>query len=487
MIDAMAALNQESGIHGAWAVYNQPGAGTAPGRLVLKQVLRVERDLTMWATFLAGVGSDADSVALARERQIEKLKSKISYLESKYIDQENEIREKDKKLSLLEKSSQHKSTQVASLESEIALLKNRSRDDDETVHQANVKNHFLEKQIDKLQIELKTQVREREALESKVSKAEKTARELSQKLDHVSKIKDKQRLKLEQLDRDLKIAQNEILKVQARANLKAEELEKVLGAWIPQWVTSYVNQLQIAEKLTHLRDLIGPHMELASNAAYSKTSDLYGICADAITPHFFKFIKTIRPYLEVAYIMQTLQPYLQHMQVAYSKTTDVYCICMDAIEPHIVKVRKTMQPNLEIVKKHFGSYIAREKTASEPHATKVRLIYKHKKKSYLASMFMKIIDVVAMYHKQVQAITYGAFRKYGLLRPLATENKTWLFASSLLCAPLIALFGVLSSIFCKRRQSRRHRGASYKDRREKERKVWKPEDFLVTSEKSRWK
>ncbi|KAJ4792091.1 DNA repair ATPase-like protein [Rhynchospora pubera] len=447
--------------------------------------------VTLTLLLLLLVGSDADSVALAREQ-------------SKYIDQENEIREKDKKLSLLEKSSQHKSTQVASLESEIALLKNRSRDDDETVHKANVKNHFLEKQIDKLQIELKTQVREREALESKVSKAEKTARELSQKLDHVSKIKDKQRLKLEQLDSDLKIAQNEILKVQARANLKAEELEKVLGAWIPQWVTSYVNQLQIAEKLTHLRDLIGPHMELASNAAYSKTSDLYGICADAITPHFFKFIKTIRPYLEVAYskssdlygtcmdailphftkVMQTLQPYLQ---VAYSKTTDVYCICMDAIEPHIVKVRKTMQPHLEIVKKHFGSYIAREKTASEPHATKVRLIYKHQKKSYLASMFMKIIDVVAMYHKQVQAITYGAFRKYGLLRPLATENITWLFASSLLCAPLIALFGVLSSIFCKRRQSRRHRGASYKDRREKERKVWKPEDFLVTSEKSRWK
>ncbi|KAJ3698480.1 hypothetical protein LUZ61_002185 [Rhynchospora tenuis] len=469
-------------------------------------------------------GTDADSVT--RERQIKKLKLKMSYLESKLFDQEKEIREKEKKLALLEKSFQIKSTQVASLETEIELLQHRSiGEDHEMVHKANVHNHFFEKQIDKIQIELKKLVGEREALESKVSKAEKTAQELSQKLEHVTKIKDRQRLKLEKLDRDLKNTQNEMVKVQARANLKAQEIEKVHGAWIPHWVMSHVNRLQeilstnwdklvrsalegpigrIVEKLTQLRELIGPHMEFASNAAYSKTSDVYGICADAITPRFFKIRQTIRPYLQAAYskssdlygtsidailphftkVMQTLQPYLQ---AAYSKTSDVYCICMDAIEPHIVKVRKTMQPYLEKVKKPSGSYIAREKTASEPHATKVHLLYKHHEKRYLVSMLMKIIDVVAKYHKQVQAITYGAFREYELLRPLATENITWLFAASLLCAPLIALFGVVSSIFCKRRKSRRHSGTGYKHTREKERKVWKPEDFVVTSEKSRWK
>jgi CII-binding regulator of phage lambda lysogenization HflD len=43
-------------------------------------------------------------------------------LESKCIEQEKEIKEKDERLSLLEKSIEHKSTQVTSLESEIEWL-----------------------------------------------------------------------------------------------------------------------------------------------------------------------------------------------------------------------------------------------------------------------------------------------------------------------------------------------------------------------------
>jgi hypothetical protein len=100
-------------------------------------------------------GIRCDTKSFPPEREIEQLKSKVSslgqyrivrfflpimkinssflstfkfvlqssFVESKCIEQEEEIKGKNERLSLLEKSIEHKNTQVASLESEIERLK----------------------------------------------------------------------------------------------------------------------------------------------------------------------------------------------------------------------------------------------------------------------------------------------------------------------------------------------------------------------------
>lgn len=131
------------------------------------------------------IAPDVDQSSLKIE--LDRLKSKISFLESSIDEKIHELKSKDESTKQMEKLIQEKSDRIASLHGEIESLQTKgSSNSEEQVVKAHARAGELEKQVVKLKEEIGAQSKKKEALETRANIAEKKIQELTLKLESVS-------------------------------------------------------------------------------------------------------------------------------------------------------------------------------------------------------------------------------------------------------------------------------------------------------------
>ncbi|KAB8096838.1 hypothetical protein EE612_025422 [Oryza sativa] len=248
-------------------------------------------------------------------QELQMLRAKVASLELRSLGLEDEISGRKEETLQLENVVREKSAQIAALVSELEVLQVPNVADDESVLKANAHNEMLEKQVLRLGSDLEDQVKKGESLEARASEAEKSLLELTQKLDHAEKINMEQKKKIEELNHSLRQVQDKLFEVEREAKLKAEELMKVHGMWLPHWVMA---------RFVYCQDLASDKWQLHGkpvlDALAQKESKKF------TTPYITKVVAASEPRL--SRVCAVLEPYTRPVISAWRK------LVMSASVPH---------------------------------------------------------------------------------------------------------------------------------------------------------
>ncbi|THG09673.1 hypothetical protein TEA_014617 [Camellia sinensis var. sinensis] len=417
--------------------------------------------------------------------ELDQLNSKVSLLESSIDDKIHELKRKDKSIKQMGNIIQEKSATIASLQSEIQALQG-SLDAKEQVGRAHARVGELENQVEKLRKEIETQNKKRDALETQVKVSEQKVLELNSKLESVSmmhvlvslqvdfmgtvnsaatlqlhRINDEQKSRIRKTERALQVAEEEMMKAKLEANTVSKELIEVREAWIPHWLATHLLHCQ-SFIVTHWREHGSPAFDATFQKALQKKAEV----EKWAEPHI-ETVKTIWiPIMKDQWLRFATQFGL-HVKSLTAKTIEVYHASKNSIVPHVAKVQEMVDPHFQEVKKFTKPYIDQVTTMTKPHVDKAHLLMKPYTKKVIRT-YRKCIRAATKYHRQVQATIHEKLKSHDLTKPLATDELVSLMAFALMAAPLIFLFNVASSIFCKKPKKRtRNSHTSHTRRRAK--------------------
>ncbi|CAL5030163.1 unnamed protein product [Urochloa decumbens] len=349
---------------------------------------------------------DVASVAPSpeQEQEIQMLRSKVASLE-------DEISRRKEETSQLESVVRERTAQMTALVGELELLQKVNVADDESVVKANTNVDMLEKQIERLGSDLEDQIRKGESLEARATQAEKKWHEFSLKLEHAENINVEQRKKIQDLDDRLQNAQDKLSELEKEANLKADELAKVHGMWLPYWLAVRVVRCQkwvpIAKK------------------------------------HFNSLRNTTTVYTSAV----------------SKRSTAVYIICRDAIQPCTVKAREFARHYWQECKTTSQPYVSRIAAASEPHLSRASVALEPYMKP-VTSGWRSLVSLASEYHHQVQNGVKGFLEDNRLLTPLPADKLAWLTASTLLTLPVLSIYKIVSATMRNKKRARKGRSSS---------------------------
>ncbi|GMP36675.1 hypothetical protein CsSME_00008727 [Camellia sinensis var. sinensis] len=392
--------------------------------------------------------------------ELDQLNSKVSLLESSIDDKIHELKRKDKSIKQMGNIIQEKSATIASLQSEIQALQG-SLDAKEQVGRAHARVGELENQVEKLRKEIETQNKKRDALETQVKVSEQKVLELNSKLESLHRINDEQKSRIRKTERALQVAEEEMMKAKLEANTVSKELIEVREAWIPHWLATHLLHCQ-SFIVTHWREHGSPAFDATFQKALQKKAEV----EKWAEPHI-ETVKTIWiPIMKDQWLRFATQFGL-HVKSLTAKTIEVYHASKNSIVPHVAKVQEMVDPHFQEVKKFTKPYIDQVTTMTKPHVDKAHLLMKPYTKKVIRT-YRKCIRAATKYHRQVQATIHEKLKSHDLTKPLATDELVSLMAFALMAAPLIFLFNVASSIFCKKPKKRtRNSHTSHTRRRAK--------------------
>lgn len=357
----------------------------------------------------------------------------------------------------MENIIQEKSATIASLQSDIQALQG-SLDAKEQVGRAHARVGELENQVEKLRKEIETQNKKRDALETQVKVSEQKVLELNSKLESLHRINDEQKSRIRKTERALQVAEEEMMKAKLEANTVSKELIEVREAWIPHWLATHLLHCQ-SFIVTHWREHGSPAFDVTFQKALQKKAEV----EKWSEPHI-ETVKTIWiPIMKDQWLRFATQFGL-HVKSLTAKTIEVYHASKNTIEPHVAKVQEMVDPHFQEVKKVTKPYIDQVTTLTKPHVDKAHLLMKPYTKKVIRT-YRKCIRAATKYHRQVQATIHEKLKSHDLTKPLATDELVSLMAFALMAAPLIFLFNVVSSIFCKKPKKRTHNSHTSHTRR----------------------
>ncbi|KAK9269797.1 hypothetical protein L1049_001575 [Liquidambar formosana] len=380
--------------------------------------------------------------------ELDRLKSKISFLESSTHERTRELESKDESINRMEKIIQEKSDSIASLQSEIESLQQKiSSDAKEQVGKAHERAGELEKQVKALRKEIETQDMKKDALEARASVAEKRIKELNFKLENLQKINDEQKARIRKTERALQVAEEEMMKANLKATSISNELKEVHGAWLPHWFGVHLGHYQ-SYMLTQWNERGRPALDVTIRKVLEQKA-LFEKWAE---PH----IETVKtkwiPVMQEWWL--TFVTYLEpHMQTLTAKTVEVYHASKSSVAPHFVKLQKMADPYFQEAKKFTNPYIGQITTVTRPYFDKASVALKPYTKNTVRA-YKRFIKSVAAYHRQVQGIVLEILKSHAFTEPFASKELVWFAASALLALPAIFLFKLCSAIFCKKAKQR---------------------------------
>ncbi|XP_068643210.1 uncharacterized protein [Aristolochia californica] len=389
-----------------------------------------------------GVVSERGDPSLKIE--LEQLKSKISVLEFSFEEKIRELKNKDERISQMEKIIQEKKDNVAALVREIESLKEKgSLVAEEQVGRAHARAGELEKQVETLKKDIEMQSKIKGAWEARASEAETKMQELTAKLESLQKINNEQKNRIRKAERALQLAEEEILKAKLEAASKKNELTEVHGAWLPPWLAAHLIQSQ-----SFAAQYWNEYGKPVADAAIQKASDKSAQAKKWAEPHLETLKTKLIPVLREQWIVvsTTVSPYVQS---ATSKTIELYETSKVTLTPHVVKVKETATPYLEEAKRISKPYVNQVATFVKPHVDRVRVISKPYT-DVAVHVSGKFLKSATMYHDKVQASVQEKLKNYELTRPLATKELVWFMASALLAIAIFVPYKILTAAFCKK-------------------------------------
>uniref|UniRef100_A0A0E0KUW9 Uncharacterized protein n=1 Tax=Oryza punctata TaxID=4537 RepID=A0A0E0KUW9_ORYPU len=357
-------------------------------------------------------------------QELQMLRAKVASLEDEIIGRKEETLQ-------LENIVREKSAQIAALISELEVLQVPNVADDESVLKANAHNEMLEKQIVRLGSDLEDQIKKGESLEARASEAEKSLLELTRKLDHAEKINMEQKQKIEELNHSLQQVQDKLSEVEREAKLKAEELTKVHGMWLPHWAVGLASdkwQLhgkpvldaltqKVSENLAHAQRLVEPHMQttqtklvLAAKAHLNSLKNSGDVYASAIA----------------------------------TRSTKAYRVCRDTIEPSMAKAQEFADHYWQESKKFTTPYITKIVAASEPHLSRAGAVLEPYTRPVI-SAWRKLVMSASVPHRQVQKGIKHFVNDNGLLKSDSANRLAWFTASALVALPMFYTYKMISA------------------------------------------
>ncbi|XP_059662976.1 uncharacterized protein LOC132308778 [Cornus florida] len=409
------------------------------------------------------VGSDGSDSSSSLKIELDQLKSKIHSLESWVDEKAQELKSKDETIAEKEKIIQEKSISIASLQKEISSFQEKGKlDVDSRVEKAYARAAELEKQVDILKKEIETKDKEKDALEVKRNESKEKGHKLNLKLENLQKIIDEQKAKIQKTERALAVAEEEMLKAKIEATSKTKDLVEVHGAWLPPWLAVHSGRCQSFVE-THWKEYGKPTVDALMQKALEKKAQAGKWAA----PHMETIKTQLIPAVKEQWLVMTtyVEP---HVKSLTTKTVEVYEASRSTITPHIIKTQEVFDPYFQEVKKFSQPYIDQVATVAKPHVDKAHDALKPYKTKVVHAC-RKFLESASMYHHQVQGTVQETLKKHEMTRPLATKELVWFAASALLALPIMILFRICSSIFCKKAKKPIRNGNSNHARRKAKR------------------
>lgn len=414
---------------------------------------------------IEGGAAEADASGSALRLELDRLRSKISTLESSIEDRIREIKIKEDRIAHLNAVViQEKLSSIASLESEIESLQEKGAVDAKTLSgKANARVGELEKQIVKIKSEIEAQSKMRNALDSRASEAEKQLQELDLRLGSLQKTNEEQKLRIRKTQRALELAEEELMKAQLEATSKFKELNEVHGAWLPPWLATHISRFQDLTVI-HWNEHAKPALVLIMHKASEKMEAVQKWAEPHVDSAKTKWIPAAKEQL--LGFKSNAEPYLQKI---HTKSFEVYDASKDFFAPHIVKIQEVIYPYFQEARDFSKPYIDKAVIVTKPHIEKLRLVLKPYTK-HVARTYRKSLRMAQTYHRQVQDNIHEKLKKHELTKPHATKELAWFLASALLAFPIFFLYRFLAAASCKKaRKPRRTTRSSHAHRRPKRR------------------
>ncbi|XP_068637101.1 uncharacterized protein [Aristolochia californica] len=389
-----------------------------------------------------GVVSERDDPSL--KIKLEQLKSKISVLESSIEEKIRELKNKDERISQMEKSFQEMKDYVAALEREVESLKEKgSVAAEEQVRRAHARAGELEKQVETLNKDIEVQSKTKGAWEARASEAEAKMQQLTAKLESLQKINNEQKNRIRKTERALQLVEEEIMKAKIEAASKKKELLEVHGAWLPPWLVAHLIKSQ-SFAAQHWNEYGKP----VADTAIQKASEKSVQAKRWAEPHLEVLKTKLIPFLREQWVVvsTTVSPYVQS---ATLKTIEWYETSKLTLTPHVVNVKEAASPYLQEAKRISKPYVDQVATFAKPHVDSVRVI----SKPYTDKVFRvsgKFLKSATTYHHKIQACVLKKLKNHELTKPLATKELVWFLASAMLALPIFALYQILTAAFCKK-------------------------------------
>ncbi|RAL52976.1 hypothetical protein DM860_007744 [Cuscuta australis] len=373
--------------------------------------------------------------------ELESLKSKILTLESYVEEKVQELSAKDLVIAERDNIIKVKSDRIASLQSEISSLQKKgSLDAREQVGKAQARADLLEKQAESIRNEIELKNEKNKELEAQRILAEKQLTESNSKIMKLQKTIEEQKAKLQKTERALQVAEEEMMRARFDATIKAKELVKIQGAWLPSWLAVHLKNYQaIWEK--HWQEHVKPAMNVMLEKALETKAQTEAWAAPHVETIKSKWVPPVKEQmlLFIAYV----EP---HLHTLKAKTFEMYATSKNSVMPHVLKVQEIADPYFQEIRKFSKPYIDQVATTTRPHVEKARLAVKPYTKKAIHA-YGKFLKSATTYHNQVQGTVQETLKRHELTKSLATKEFTWFAASAVLAFPILVLFKVFSAIF----------------------------------------
>ncbi|XP_057837248.1 uncharacterized protein LOC131047394 isoform X3 [Cryptomeria japonica] len=392
------------------------------------------------------------------KHEVKKLEDKAHSLESTIDEKNDELRKKDSTIAEKEKFIEENSKTINSLQNDIEAIQKKGAGDYEAeATKAYVRIGELERQVGKLEQSLSQQKQKRESLELQLSEAESRAREFSVKYEKLQKDLAEQKTRVQKAEKAFKLAETKMLKAQAEAKLKAEEMNKVHGAWLPPWLVVHFGKFQ-----AFVTSYWASHVKPAMDTVLDKASEKAAAAHDWVKPH----LETTQTYVhkwspvvkeQWQQVIVTVAP---HVEVFKAKVISSYEVSWDKINPHLMKAEEFLRPHLQTVKDLSGPYIDQVASVSQPHIDKAKVILQPYQDQAIHA-YRRFLTTATDYHHQLQGHVRKSLKKHEITAALATKELVWFLASALLAFPVLGLFMVYSSFFSSSRKVRKSGRSSH--------------------------
>ncbi|KAH9306703.1 hypothetical protein KI387_011107, partial [Taxus chinensis] len=387
------------------------------------------------------------------KQEVEKLESKAHSLELTIEDKNYELRNKESTIDKKEKLIEENSKTISSLKIEVEALQKKGTGDLEAkATEAYEQVADLEKQVDKLKESLEQQKLKQESLESRAREAVSREKELSVKFEKLQKVVTEQKARIQKAEQALQFAETTMLKAQAEAKVKAEEIKKVHGAWLPPWLAVRMDKVQ-----AFVTAYWAKHGKPAMQTVLEKASEKAVAVHDWAKPHIDTAKTSVQKWTPVVkkqwqHVIVTVSP---HMEAFKVKVINSYEVSRETLSPHLVKAQELLRPHVQTVKDLSGPYIDQVASIAQPHIDKAKVTLQPYQDQAIHA-YRRSLTTATDYHHQLQGYVRKRLKQHELTAAFATKELVWFLASALLALPVLGMFMVYSSIFSSSKKVRKH-------------------------------